>query len=187
MRDDTVARNYAETLFALAQRHEGLEVYGNALDAVVGLLEAEPRFRLFLETPRIADAEKKAVLRKVLDGVVPRHFLDFLFVTIDKGRQRLLSKMRKHYHALVDEHMGREHVDVTVARPLDDETLAHVSSRLSQVLGREAVPHVHVRPEILGGMVVRTGDTMYDGSLRRRLEELRQRLLQAPVPSGGEA
>ncbi|HIB09233.1 MAG TPA: hypothetical protein EYO20_05240 [Gemmatimonadetes bacterium] len=58
-----------------------------------------------------------------------------------------------------------------------------VSERLSKILGRQAIPHVRVKPEILGGLVVRTGDTIYDGSVRRRLEGLRRRLLTAGIPS----
>ena len=85
--------------------------------------------------------------------------------------------------------MGREHVEVTVARPLDDTTANVVSERLSKMLGKQAIPHIRVKPEILGGLIVRTGDMIYDRSVRRRLEDLRRRLLTARIPSGqvGEA
>ena len=76
---------------------------------------------------------------------------------------------------------------MTVARPVDEETRAMLARRLSRLLNTEAIPHLRVRPEILGGLVVRTGDTIYDGSVRRRMEDLRRRLLQAPLPAGGEA
>ena len=90
---------------------------------------------------------------------------------------------------LLDDHLGREHVEVIVARPLDDTTASVVSERLSKMLGRQAIPHIRVKPEILGGLVVRTGDMIYDGSVRRRLEGLRRRLLTVRIPSGqvGEA
>ena len=68
---------------------------------------------------------------------------------------------------------------VTVARPLDEQGLAAVRDRLTKLLGRTAIPHVRVKPEILGGVVVRAGDTIYDGSLRRRLEGMRRQLLAA--------
>jgi len=187
VRDETVARNYAETLFALAQRHEGLDAFGQGIDTVALLLEEDPRLRLFLETPRISDESKKAVVREAFGGKVPAQLVNFLLITIDKRRQRLLRDIAREFHALVDEHLGREHVDVTVARPLDEATEALIAERLSGLLGTTAIPHVQVDPGILGGIVVRTGDTIYDGSVRRRLDGMRRQLLDASLPSGGAA
>ena len=64
MTSETIARNYAATLFELAQRHEGLEAFAGGVDMVVGLLDQNPSFRLFLETPRIADEDKKKLLKR---------------------------------------------------------------------------------------------------------------------------
>ena len=183
MRNETVARNYAEVLFELAERHEGLEPYGEAIDLVARMLDEDGRFRTFLETPRISDADRKAVVNHVFEDRVPEMFLHFLLITIDKRRQRLLRSIAQQYGLLVDQHLGREHVDLTVARGMDDDTLGAVSSMLSRILGRTAIAHVRVRPEILGGMIARTGDTIYDGSVRRRLEGLRRRLMGAELPS----
>ena len=116
VRDETVARSYAATLFELAGRHEGLEAYGAGIETVARLLDEDPKFRLFLETPRIADADKKAVVRKAFDGQVPQELVSFLLITIDKRRQRLLRDIAREFHAMVDEHEGRAHVEVTVAR-----------------------------------------------------------------------
>jgi F-type H+-transporting ATPase subunit delta len=80
--------------------------------------------------------------------------------------------------------MGREHVQVTVARPVDDTTRQLIAEKLSAMLEKEVIPHVRVQPEIIGGLVVRTGDTIYDGSVRRRLESMRRRLLEARIPAG---
>lgn len=184
MRDGTVARKYAETLFELAVRERQAEAYGAALRDVAGQLEAEPKFRLFLETPRIDDQDKKALVRKVFGDRVPKHVLNFVLVTIDKRRQRLLGQIASEYALLVDEHLGREHVEVTVARTLDEDTSGMIGERLSKALGKQAIPHVRVKPEIIGGIIVRTGDTIYDGSVRRRLEGMRSRMLNAELPAG---
>jgi F-type H+-transporting ATPase subunit delta len=187
VRDETVARNYAEALFELAIRHEGVEVYGEGIEAVARLLDEDGRFRLFLETPRIDADSKKDVLRKAFGEAFPRPLLNFLLITVDKRRQRLLRTIAREFHALVDEHENRVHVEVTVARALDQETLDRVRTRLTEVLGKTAIPHVRVKPEILGGVVFRTGDTIYDGSLRRRLDRMRRQLLAAELPSGRAA
>ncbi|MDE0729964.1 MAG: ATP synthase F1 subunit delta [Longimicrobiales bacterium] len=189
MRDETVARNYAETLFELARRNESIQEYGDALGMVAGLLEDDSRFRTFVETPRIDDETKKDVIRKVFRDKAPKQVINFVLITIDKRRQTLLREISAEYLLLLDDHLGREHVEVTVARPLDDTTENVVSERLSKMLGKQAIPHIRVKPEILGGLIVRTGDMIYDGSVRRRLEDLRRRLLTARIPSGqvGEA
>ena len=190
MRDETVARNYAETLFELASRNESIQEYGEALGRVAGLLEADSRFRTFVETPRIDDEAKKDVIRKVFRDKAPKQVINFVLITIDKRRQTLLREISEEYSLLLDDHLGREHVEVIVARPLDDTTASVVSERLSKMLGRQAIPHIRVKPEILGGLVVRTGDMIYDGSVRRRLEGLRRRLLTVRIPSeqvGGAA
>jgi F-type H+-transporting ATPase subunit delta len=189
VRDETVARNYAETLFELASRNESIQEYGDALGMVAGLLEDDSRFRTFVETPQIDDETKKDVIRKVFRDKAPKQVINFVLITIDKRRQTLLREISAEYLLLLDDHLGREHVEVTVARPLDDTTENVVSERLSKMLGKQAIPHIRVKPEILGGLIVRTGDMIYDGSVRRRLEDLRRRLLTARIPSGqvGEA
>ena len=187
MRDETVARNYAETLFELASRNDALQEYGDAVQMVSSLLETDPKFRLFLETPRIDDDEKKAVVTKAFSESLPKHVVNFVLVTIDKRRQRLLRSISQQYHALLDAHMGREHVQVTVARAPDETTQKMIAEKLSAALGKEAIPHIQVDPGIVGGLVVHTGDTIYDGSIRRRTEGMRRRLLAANLPDGDPA
>ena len=181
MRDETIARSYAETLLELARGREGIEAYGERLDAVARLLEDEPSFRRFLETPRISGAEKKALLRRVFADELPRGLLHFLLITVDKRRQRLLPAIAGEYRALVDERSNRVRVEVTVAREPEESTVDELARGLSRLLEKEAIPQLRVRPEILGGVIFRTGDTIYDGSLRRRLARLRRRLLSAEL------
>jgi len=182
--NDTIARSYAATLFDLAERHEGLEAFTGGVDTVVDLLDQNPAFRTFLETPRIADRDKKALLEKVFGGALPRSLLNFLLVTVDKRRQRLLGLIGQEFHALLDEHLGRAHVTVTLAKTLDAEAMEGLARRLSVLLGKEAIPHVRVKPAILGGVHLKTGDTVYDGTLRRRIKQLRQQLVSAELPEG---
>jgi F-type H+-transporting ATPase subunit delta len=183
VRDETVAKNYAETLFELARRNDGLETYGSAISTVASVIDEDAQFRLFLETPRIDDDDKKAVVHKAFDEVLPKHVVNFVLVTIDKRRQRLLREISRGYDLLLDSHLGREHVEVTVARQVDDATTQLISERLSSALGTRVIPHVRVKADILGGLIVRTGNTIYDGSIRRRLDGIRRRLLGANLPA----
>lgn len=186
MRGETVARNYAETLFDLARRHQRLGAFEEGIAVVATLLDENPDIRLFLETPRIADEDKKEVVRSAFEDALPQPLLSFLLITIDKRRQRLLRDIAREFRSLADEHEGRTHVEVTLAREPDGDAVAEVGRRLSAMLDTDAIPHVRVDPRILGGVVIRTGDTIYDGSLRRRLEGMRRRMQQVALPDVGE-
>jgi F-type H+-transporting ATPase subunit delta len=177
VRGETIARNYATALFELAEREKALEEYAEAIDWVARLLEENRDFRTFLETPRVPAAEKKRVLKRTFGDAMPKRVLNFLLLTVDKRRQRLLRDIARAYHDLVDERLNRVRVEVTVARPQETAVQARLTDALSKLLGKTAVPSVRVRPEILGGVVVRAGDRIYDGSLRRRLDRLRRQLL----------
>jgi F-type H+-transporting ATPase subunit delta len=181
VRDVTVSKNYAETLFALGKKEGAIAEYGTALDTVARLLDEDPRFRMLLETPRIEDGDRKAVVKKAFGGALPKNVVNFVLVTIDKRRQRLLREISRQYNALVDEHLNREHVEVTLARATDPATEKLIATKLSAMLGKEAIPHFRVKPEIIGGLVVRTTDTIYDGSVRRRLDGMRRQLLKARI------
>ena len=181
MQGEIVARNYASALFDLGARDDRLEDFGEALERFARLLEELPELRLFLETPRIDRSEKQRVLRESLDGKIPTPVLNFILLVIDRRRQRLLGGMNREYQTLLDDRLGRAHVEVTVARALTDEGLEEVRQELSRILDKEVIPHVRVKPEVLGGIIFRSGDTVYDGSVRRRLEQLKRQLLAADV------
>lgn len=178
MEATTVARNYGEVLFELAEQTAAHEEYASSLDELVALLESEPKLRTFLETPKLSAEEKKRVLREALADRVARPFLTFLMVVIDKRRQRLLQSIARAYRLLLDEKLGRLNVDVILARQPDAAELRAIAEQLSRVLESEVIPHVRVNEDILGGIVVRYQDRVIDGSLRRRLNALRGRLLQ---------
>lgn len=173
----TVARNYAETLLTLARRAEDVPGWGRMLQEVVDATNADPRLRLFLESPRIAAERKSEALARAFQDRFPRVFVRFLQAVIGKGRQRLLGEIAAEYQALVDEAEGRMHAQVTLAQAPSEADRASIAASLSRTFGKQVVPHVVVNPAILGGVVVKVGDRVIDGSVRRRLASLRGTLL----------
>lgn len=182
MRDSTVARSYAEALFEAARGSGNERAFADAFEAIEKLLRSDPRVVTFLATPKISAAAKKQVLRTTLRDVVPQRFLNFLMVVLDQRRQRILPEMGDAYRLLLDEHLGQLHVRVTLAHEPNERTEEEIVSELSRILGRRVVPSIEVDPAILGGIVVRYGDRILDASLRRRLVNLRHRLLQSAAP-----
>ena len=177
MRDTTIARNYAETLLVLATRAEDLRGWGKMLSDVATAMQENPTLRLFLESPRISAAQKSAVITKAFQDRMPRLMLRFLQTLVQHRRQMLIPAIAEEYFNLVDEAEGRIHARVTVARETDDAGRTAIAAQLSRVFGKEVVPHISVDPAIMGGVVVHVGDTVLDGSVRRRLSTLRRRML----------
>lgn len=177
MREPTIARNYAETLLELAQRAGDLTGWGEMLDKVADAMESDRRMRVFLESPRVSAQKKNEVLQKALGNQLPRNFVRFLQALVNHRRQMLIPVIAHEYHDLVDQVEGRVHASVTVAREPEDADRQLITSNLSRTLGKTVVPHFHVNPSILGGVIVRVGDTVLDGSVRRRLATLRARMV----------
>lgn len=177
MREATVSRNYAETLLELARRAEDLAGWGKLIQDVANAMEDDATLRLFLESPKVSEAQKSAVVTEALSDRVPRHFLRFLLAMIRKRRQMLIPEVATEYFNLVDQSEGRIHANVTVARESSESERNEIAAQLSKVLGKQAVLHINVNPAILGGVIVKVGDTVMDGSVRRKLATLRGRIL----------
>jgi F-type H+-transporting ATPase subunit delta len=181
MQETTVARNYAGALFELAQADAALERYVEQLGRIADLVESEKDFRLFLETPRIEPSAKKDAIREVFEGRIPDRLLRFLFVVIDKRRARILPEIADEFAGMVNEHFGRLKVDITTASEPDKALKADLKQRLGRLLDREILPRYRVNPRIIGGVIVRVGDRIMDGSIRHRLQLLRRSLLKAEI------
>src|SRR5215468_5477210 len=177
MREPTIARNYAEVLLELAQRAGDLRGWGEMIDNVSNAVETDRRLRVFLESPRVSAQQKNDIIQKAYGGALPRTFVRFLQALVDHRRQMLIPAIAHEYHDLVDQVEGRVHASVTFAREADKRDRELVTSQLSRALGKTVVPHFHVNPDVLGGVVVRVGDTVLDGSVRRRLAKLRAGML----------
>jgi F-type H+-transporting ATPase subunit delta len=89
----------------------------------------------------------------------------------------LLSEVASEYLVLLDVKLNRVRAAVTVARPVDEALRKSIAESLGRVIGKEVIPHFHEDPAILGGVVVRVGDRVFDGSVRRRIASLRRTLL----------
>lgn len=179
MKNTVVARNYAEALVATAERHGDVVQFGLLIDAVAGAMTVEPKVRAVLESPRITKQAKKRVLEQALKGRAPAAFVRFLQGVVQRGRQGLLPEISEAYRSLVDQHLGRVHAGVVTARPVDDQLAATISERLTRAVGKTVLSHFRADPALVGGVIVRIGDRVFDGSIRRRLQLLRYRMLHS--------
>ena len=177
MNESTIGRNYAEALLALAQKSGDVERWGELLDAIAAAMREDQTLRTFLESPKLAAAHKIEILEKALGRMVPRLFLRYVETVIRKRRQMLIPVIATEYQALIDESENRLHANVTVAREPAEPEKDALARQLSRLFGKRVVPHISQNPAILGGIVVRVGDTVMDGSVRKRLSVLKQKML----------
>jgi F-type H+-transporting ATPase subunit delta len=176
LRNETVARNYAETLFDLGERSGNVDRYAELLDALAAAVETTPRVQAVLMSPRVPKAEKGRILRGAVREA-PREFGLFLEALVKRGRHRLLREIALEYLRLLDYKMQRVRAGVTLARTPDEQQKRAIQEMLSRQLAKQVIAAYSVDPEILGGTVVRVGDRVLDGSLRRRMTKLRRQLL----------
>jgi F-type H+-transporting ATPase subunit delta len=176
LRTETVARNYAEALFELGERSGNIELYANLLDAVAAAVEQTPRVEAILMSPRIPKAEKAQLLGAALRDT-PREFVLFLQALVRRGRQQILRPVATEYMNLLDQKLDRVRAGVTLARAPDEKLKRNIQEALSRQLGKQVIPAFSVDPEILGGAIVRVGERVLDGSVRRRMTKLRRKLL----------
>ncbi|PYO96524.1 MAG: ATP synthase F1 subunit delta [Gemmatimonadetes bacterium] len=154
-----------------------VERYGQVIEAVAGAVQADERIAVALESPRVSKAAKAALLERALGDLAPAEFVRFLQAVVRRGRQGLLGEIAQQYHALVDAKLNRVHAGVTLLEEPDARLEQQVVERLSRAIGKEVRAHFRADRGILGGVVVRVGDRIYDGSVRRKLVILRRKLL----------
>ena len=177
MKNTVVARNYAEALLAVARQEDAVERFGELLDAVAGAYRTNPAVQGVLMSPRVRKAAKKDLLARSLHGVASKGFVGFLQAVVQRGRQGMFSEMSEAYQELADRHFNRVHASVTTVREADAEFRAVIAERLTKAIGKTVLPNYRTDPAIVGGVVVRVGDRVLDGSIRRRLQVLRSRML----------
>lgn len=177
MRNTVVARNYAEALIAVAQKENAVERFGELLDAVAGVFETNPAVQGVLMSPRVRKAAKKDLLAKGLQGLGSAGFVRFLQAVVQRGRQGLFTEMSEAYQELADRHFNRVHASVTTVREADAVFRQLVAERLTKAMGKTVLPNFRTDPAIMGGVVVRVGDRVLDGSIRRRLQLLKSKML----------
>jgi len=177
MSREAVARTYADTMLELAGRDGAEATWLEMMSEVTGLYETSPPFKAFLHTPRVSDQDKRRVLLDTFRGRYPELFIRFLLVVLDKRRQGLLPDIETACRDLLYQRTGRVHASVTLATDIDTDFRAEVGSQLSAVLERDVDADFRVDPRLIGGIVVRVEDKVLDGSVRRRLQLMRRKLL----------
>ena len=186
MRAHTIARIYALTLLGYAEREGAVEEVDQGLTALSQALAAEPRLGAFLAAPQIEAGEKRAVIERALGDRLHPALVRFLLLVVEKRREALLGEIASAWRELLDERANRMTASVVTAVELDDATRKAIQAALERATGKTIVLESRVDPAMIGGVILRFGDSVIDGSVRSRLAAIRNRLRRAHVRGGME-
>lgn len=177
---DALANIYARSLYDLANDAGGQEKIleiDDELEQICELTRADQPFREFLASPIIDTSRRADALRHIFNDRITDLTLRFLLVLNAKGRLGHIEAINTAYDQLVQESFGRIEVDLITPGPLGDEQVGTIKKRIQQAIGKEPVLHRYTEPEMLGGLKLRIGDQLIDGSVSTRLRRLRQDLM----------
>ncbi len=176
---DAQAHIYARSLYELAEqagsRDKIVEV-GEEIDQIRELARGDAAFGELLASPIIDGARRGASLRRIFDGKVTDLTLRFLLVLNVKGRLGHLESIGDAYERLVHEAFGRVEVDLYTAAPVGRAELESIKQRIESAIGKEPVLYTYHDPSMIGGLKLRIGDQLIDGSVNNRLRRLKQSL-----------
>jgi F-type H+-transporting ATPase subunit delta len=179
-RRDTAARRYAEAAFEVAMRDGTLEQWRSELELAAGVAGDERALAL-LANPAIPAERRAEALEGMLGGRVSDPVLNLIRLLLRRGRIEQLPRVAAEYRRLDDERQGITSATAISATELTPDEIRELTSRLEQSTGGRIALDVQVDPSLLGGLVVRVGDRLIDGSVRGRLERLRNQLISGAL------
>jgi F-type H+-transporting ATPase subunit delta len=175
---EELARVYARSLFEVAKEHGKLEEIRAQLGQFADALDATRALATFFFSPYFSTQEKRDALSRVLQDA-DETFVGFLGVLIDNHRMPIIFRARRELERLWEEEHRQLPVEVTSAIALDEQTLAQLSEQIGQRTGHDVQLTARVDPDILGGLVLRVGNSILDASIRNRLEQLRKQVARS--------
>ena len=172
-----LAIKYSRAMFLLAQEEGKLVDYGQELQSLASDIEGSPELKAYLESPMIPRQAKQEAVQKIFGGELSPIVLNFLRFLLDKQRVSILGEIVRQYENFANEAQGILVADVITARSLSDSLGERLMAKLGEVTGKKIKLRKHLDEKLLGGAVVRMGDTLVDGSLKSRMKALEAQLL----------
>ena len=177
MKDRKLATRYARALFTALPDSTAVEPADAFLAALGRAISQSPDLELVFLNPAVPRRTKKAVLAKLAGSSAAGHTVaSFLTVVVDHGRASQLPAIAEAFHALREEAEGVVHASITTARPMTPDLERHATAALERLTGKRIRLTASVDHDLIGGAVTQIGSTVYDGSLRTQLANLRRRM-----------
>ena len=169
-----VARVYAQALFDMGVEEGILGQIYDDLHGIQAAAEAVPEAEAFLQSPKLKREDKKRIMDELFKDKVCRPVLGLLHVLIEKRREPVLDNIVDEFSKYRDEHEGRVHARVTTAKPLPEDQKEALIKALEKVSGKTVDLKERINPAVIGGIRVNLGDAVMDGTILRKMNELRR-------------
>ncbi len=170
---EEIAEVYGRSLFAVAQEHSKLDKIREQLGQFAEALQDNRDLAVFFFSPYFSTPEKKEGLEKTLEGA-DETLINFLELLIEKHRMPAVFRIRRYYDGLWEQENKVLPVQISTATELDDKIAKQIGDRIAKDTGRKVELTAEVNPDILGGIVLRVGNSILDASIRNRLDNLRK-------------
>jgi F-type H+-transporting ATPase subunit delta len=175
---EEIAAVYARSLFEVAKEQEKLDGIREQLGEFADALADSQELQVFFFSPYFSTEEKKQGLDKAVSGADPV-LINFLQLLIEKHRMPVIFRARRIFDAMWEDENRLLPVQVTSAVELDSDVVERIGDQIAEQTGRKVELTAEVQPDILGGIVVRVGNSILDASIRNRLEQLRKQVARA--------
>lgn len=177
MTEGRVAKRYAKALFNAALKQNIVASVDDDLAVIASSLNNSAKFKAFLLQPQTTDEQKEQVFTKTFSDKVTALTMSFIRLLVDKRRDDQITAIQLAFAELRREHENTSKAIVTTAEELSDQERKKVVTTIESKLGRKVMPEFVVDPKIMGGITVAYDDYVLDGSVRGKLDRLRERML----------
>lgn len=171
----TTAKRYAKALLEAAKEQGTIAQVKADFSALVETVRGNETLQMLLNHPQVELQDKKQLLNGAMQQANPL-LENFLQLVVDKGREGAILAIYDVFAKLVDEYEGIVEATITSSTPLDETTIKQITDTFSRKLGKKVRAITQVDPSLLGGVVVRIGDRLYDGSVKGKLNRLSKSL-----------
>jgi len=178
---ELVSKRYASALFEVAFEIDQYELVKDELSFILNCLKDEPSLRQLLESPLISSNEKKEILSSIFKENISTETFNFLCVVVDKGRESYIESIIEEYKILADSAKNKIDAVAITAVPMDKQDLLKLQVNLSMSSGKNIQLQNQVDPTVIGGVLVKIGDKVIDGTVKSRLANMQEQLSQILV------
>ncbi|QJW44831.1 F0F1 ATP synthase subunit delta [bacterium BFN5] len=179
MLTNQLAQTYAQAIYEIAADKGMLDEVQAQLEAVQATVSGHAELNALLNHPLVPPQAKKETVTKIFTGELADFVSNFLLLLIDKRRETLLTAIIGEYINIANQTRNIEVAEVTTAKPLTDSQRDALAAKLSKVTGSKIILKLHIDEQILGGVVVKIGERLIDGSIVRQLKSLKTALLSS--------
>ena len=181
MIDKTLAIGYLQALFELARSKDQFQQVTGDLEVVAELFRQNEKLKKIFLHPSVTRDEKTRLVKGVFAPHVSLLVRNFFLLLVEKRRENILDDLLEQYHAVADLVGGRHRAFIKTAAPLTEDSLTRLKKALEDMTKKTVEMNVQVTPEILGGVIVKIGNRVLDGSVASRLKNLRKKLIEVGI------